>query len=85
MTNVARLAFSHLLQVKQLVPFLSCPGLVTVIHETDTSRLDYCNMLYAGLPLRLTQNLQLVQNVAMHVLKGTPFKFHTYMVLHQLH
>lgn len=33
-----------------------------------TSRMDYCNMMYVVLPLKITQELQLVQNAAAHVL-----------------
>ena len=51
--NVTRVAFFHLRQARSLEPYLSAPDLATVIHATDTSRLDYCNSLYAGLPLNL--------------------------------
>ena len=34
------------------------PDLATVIHATVTSRLDYCNSLYAGLPMNLLRKLQ---------------------------
>ena len=60
--KVARQAFYHLRQVKQLAPYLSQDDLATVIHATVSSRLDYCNSLYAGLPSTLTWKLQLVQN-----------------------
>ena len=52
--NGARTAFFHL---RQLVPYLSTSDLATVIHATVTSRLDFCNLLYAGLPLNLLQKL----------------------------
>lgn len=66
-TNVM-FVFLQLWQFRQLAPFLSQRDLTTVIHITVTSRLDYCNMLYVELPLKLTQKLQLVQNAAAHVL-----------------
>ena len=49
--NVTCLVFFHLRQARQLVPYLSTPDVATVIHATVTSRLDFCNSLYAGLPL----------------------------------
>ena len=63
-SKVAHQAFCHLRQVKQLAPYLSQEDLATVIHATVTSRLDYCNSLYAGLPSNLTWKLQLIQNAA---------------------
>ena len=65
--KVAHQAFYHLRQVKQLAPYLSQDNLATVIHATVTSRLDYCNSLYAGLPSNLTRKLQLSQNAAAQV------------------
>ena len=55
-TRVAELAFFHLHQAKLLAPYLAPEHLATVIHATVTSRLDYCNSLYAGLLLALTRN-----------------------------
>lgn len=66
--QVTNVMFLQLWQFRQLAPFLSQRDLTTVIHITVTSRLDYCNMLYVELPLKLTQKLQLVQNAAAHVL-----------------
>lgn len=34
-----------------------------IIHAFETFRLDYCNAFYIGLSLKITQKLQLVQNV----------------------
>ena len=41
-----------------------------VVKALVTSRLDYCNELYAGLPLKLLQKLELVQNAAARLLSG---------------
>ena len=56
-----------------------------MIHATVTSRLDYCNSLYTGLPLNLLRKLQLVQNAAARVLTGTRWRAHITPVLSQLH
>ena len=48
-------------------------------------RLDYCNSLYAGLPLNLLRKLQLVQNAVARVLTGTQWRAHMTPVLSQLH
>lgn len=52
--------FAQLRVVYHLCPFLECEALLTVTH-TLTFRIDYCNMLYGGLPLKSIQQLQLVQ------------------------
>ncbi len=41
-----------------------------VIHAFITSRLDYCNSLYLGLPKSLLARLQMVQNAAARLLTG---------------
>ncbi|KAF7235720.1 hypothetical protein EYD10_17474 [Varanus komodoensis] len=50
-----------------------------------TSRLDFCNTLYVGLPLKMVRTLQLVQNRAARLLTGTGRYGHMTPVLHQLH
>ena len=84
-TKVAQQAFYHLRQIKLPAPYLSSDDLATVIHATVTSRLDYCNSLYAGLPSTLTRKLQLIQNAAARVLTNTPWKSHIRLTLQQLH
>lgn len=78
-------AFNHLQLVRQLVPCLSSWDLATITHAKVTSRLDYCDILYAGLTLKLTQKLQQVQNMAAHVLTVLPVQMHIQPMLHQLH
>lgn len=50
--------------VLQLVSYLLRPNLATVIHAMVISRVDSCNSLSVGLPLRVTRKLQLIQNTA---------------------
>ncbi|XP_054842011.1 uncharacterized protein LOC129334090 [Eublepharis macularius] len=84
-TAVAKSAFFHLCQIRQLAPYLTPQDLVTVTHATVTSRLDYCNSFYAGLPLGVIRKLQLVQNAAAQVLTGISYQSHITPVLRQLH
>ena len=69
----------------QLRPFLEMSDLATVTHALVTSRLDYCNALYVGLPLKSVRKLQLVQRAAARLLTGAGYREHTTPLLKQLH
>ncbi|KAF7243474.1 Far upstream element-binding protein 1 [Varanus komodoensis] len=84
-TEVARSAFFQLRLIHQLRPYLEYDCLVAVTHALVTSRLDFCNTLYVGLPLKTVRILQLVQNRAARLLTGTGHYVHMTPVLHQLH
>lgn len=45
-TNVAKLEFLNLCQVRRSVPYLSLSNLAMVIHAVVTCRLYYFNLLY---------------------------------------
>ena len=53
-------------------------ALTTLVHALVISRLDHCNALYVGLPLRLLRKLQVVQNAAARLLSGVK-KIPTYL------
>ncbi|KAF7253230.1 Calcium homeostasis modulator protein 2 [Varanus komodoensis] len=84
-TAVARSAFLQLRLIHQLRPYLEYDCLATVTHALVTSRLDFCNTLYVGLPLKTVRILQLVQNRAARLLTGTGRCVHMTPVLCQLH
>uniref|UniRef100_A0A803SUK8 Reverse transcriptase domain-containing protein n=1 Tax=Anolis carolinensis TaxID=28377 RepID=A0A803SUK8_ANOCA len=54
---VAGRAFAQLKLVRQLRPYLVKSDLAMVVHALVTSRLDYCNALYVGLPLKTARKL----------------------------
>uniref|UniRef100_A0A803TS28 Reverse transcriptase domain-containing protein n=1 Tax=Anolis carolinensis TaxID=28377 RepID=A0A803TS28_ANOCA len=82
---VARGAFAQLKLVRQLRPYLGKPDMATVVHALVTSRLDYCNALYVGLPSKTVRKLELVQRSAARLLTGAPYREHTTPLLKQLH
>ncbi|KAF7254152.1 Methylcrotonoyl-CoA carboxylase beta chain, mitochondrial [Varanus komodoensis] len=84
-TAVARNAFLQLRLINQLRPYLEYDCLATVTHALVTSRLDFCNALYVGLPLKTVRTLQLVQNRAARLLTGTGRYTHMTPVPRQLH
>ena len=65
----------HLWWITQLRPYLDTGVLTTLVHVLVVSRIDYCNRLYVGLPLRLMHKLQKVQNTVERLLTGVK-KFH---------
>ncbi|KAF7250086.1 Microphthalmia-associated transcription factor [Varanus komodoensis] len=82
---MARSAFLQLQLIHQLRPYLEYDCLATVTHALVTSRFDFCNALYVGLPLKTVRILQLVQNRAARLLTGTGHYVHMTPVLCQLH
>ncbi|KAF7239847.1 Cardiolipin synthase (CMP-forming) [Varanus komodoensis] len=84
-TAAVRSAFLQLRLIHQLRPYLEYDCLATVTHALVTSRLDFCNALYLGLPLKTVRILQLVQNRAARLLTGTGRYVHMTPVLRQLH
>ena len=68
-----------------LFPYLDVGALTTLVHVLVVSRLDYCNTLYMGLPLRLMWKLQMVQIVVARLLTGMRKHQHISPALAALH
>ena len=68
--SVVRSTYFQLTWVTQLYPYLDTGFLTMLIHVLVVSRLDYCNALYGGLPLVLSERLQQVQNSVSRLLSG---------------
>uniref|UniRef100_A0A803U0T6 Reverse transcriptase domain-containing protein n=1 Tax=Anolis carolinensis TaxID=28377 RepID=A0A803U0T6_ANOCA len=84
-TAISKQAFFHLRQARKLASYLSTEALAMVIHTTVTTRLDYCNALYAGLLKTKTQKIRMVQNAAARLLAGSSIRSHITPILKQLH
>ena len=85
MVSVVHSAYFHLWWISQLCPYLDVRVLTTLVHALAVSRLDYCNALYLGLPLRLMEKLQMVQNVVDRLLSGVGKYQHISPTLAALH
>ena len=66
--SVVCTAHLHLWWIAQLCSYLDAGAFTTLVHALLISRLDYCSVLYVGLPLRLMLKLQMVQNTATRLL-----------------
>uniref|UniRef100_A0A803SWN1 Reverse transcriptase domain-containing protein n=1 Tax=Anolis carolinensis TaxID=28377 RepID=A0A803SWN1_ANOCA len=82
---VAGRAFAQLKLVRQLRPYLEKSDLTMVVHALVTSRMDYCNALYVGLPLKTVRKLQLVQRSAARLLTGAAYRERSTPLFKQLH
>lgn len=61
-----------------LQSFLKKTDLAIVIPALITPRLDYCTVLYMGLPLKRVKKLQFVQNAATRLLSGMGYRCHNH-------
>uniref|UniRef100_A0A670HRU4 Reverse transcriptase domain-containing protein n=1 Tax=Podarcis muralis TaxID=64176 RepID=A0A670HRU4_PODMU len=79
--SVSRAAVYQLHLVRRLRPYLPADCLTRMVHALVISRLDYCNALYVGLPLKVTRKLQLIQNAAARLVTGSSHRDHITPVL----
>jgi len=82
--SITKLAFFHLRRIAQLHPFISIKDAETVIHAFVSSRLDYCNALFTGLPASSISRLQYIQNSAARILTHTKCSAHITPILYDL-
>ncbi len=83
--SLTKSALFHLRRIVQLHPFISANGAVTLIHAFVSSRLDYCNALFIGLPATSIAKLQYIQNLAARILTRTKRSAHITPILADLH
>ena len=87
-TNInkcCKAAFFHLFNIRRIRTFLTHETVQILINSFVTSRLDYCNSLYYGLPASQINKLQRVQNAAARLICHIPRFEHTTPILHHLH
>ncbi|XP_072770846.1 uncharacterized protein [Nerophis lumbriciformis] len=83
--SVTKTAFFHLRNIAKIRSILSTSDAEIIIHAFVTSRLDYCNVLFSGLPMSSIKKLQLVQNAAARLLTRTRKFDHITPILAHLH
>lgn len=83
--QICKNSFFHLQNIAKVRSILSKSDAEKLIHAFVSSRLDYCNSLFAGCPSTSINILQLVQNSAARILTGTRRREHITPVLRSLH
>jgi len=61
-TSVCRAAYYYLKNIHRLKRFFIKEGLVTIVHASITSRIDYCNSLLYGLSDYNINGIERIQN-----------------------
>lgn len=78
-------SFHHLRNISKLRPTLTLLDAEKLVHAFISSRLDYCNSLFFGIPGKSLQKLQYIQNSAARILKRVRKYEHITPILHSLH
>uniref|UniRef100_A0AAR2KZX5 Reverse transcriptase domain-containing protein n=1 Tax=Pygocentrus nattereri TaxID=42514 RepID=A0AAR2KZX5_PYGNA len=83
--NLTRSCRFLLYNIRRIRPFLSREATQVLVQSLVISRLDYCNSLLAGLPMRTIRPLQLIQNPAARLVFNLPKFSHVTPLLRSLH
>jgi hypothetical protein len=84
-SSVCRSCYQQLHCLRKIQRFVSRDAMEKLIHAFITSKVDYCNALYIGIPQFQLRRLQRVQNCAVRLLTGTDRKESITPILKQLH
>ena len=69
-------------KIRRIRKYLTYEAVKTLVQCTVTVRLDYCNSLYCGLPLKTIKKLQLAQNAAARLIaKLSPRESISYILI----
>ena len=85
-SSVCKSSYFQIRQIRQIRSSLDLNSAVLLANSLVTSRLDFCNSLYCGLPACSIKRLQLVQNSLARAVVPSVRKYdHISSVLRQLH
>ena len=83
--KVCKVCYMHIRNIYKIRRFLTTNATKALVQATITSRLDYCNSLYHGLPDTLLSKLQRIQNASARLITGSSKYDHITPVLQSLH
>ena len=82
--NTCKTAFYYIHNIRRVGKYLSVEATRTLVHAVVIGRLDYCNSLLYGLPMKSISKPQRVQNAAARLITNTPRYGHITPVLRSL-
>ena len=85
MNDTCRSGYYHLQRINKIRKYLSDCVTKTLIQALVMSRMDYCNSIYHGLPIKSFKKIQLVQNAAAQVITKTKRRDHLSPILRDIH
>jgi len=83
--HVLSSCYCALRQIRSIMPSLPSHALNTLVTALVHSRLDYCNVVFAGLPACDIQGLQSVLNTAVRLVAGSSRRDHVTSLLRDRH
>ena len=83
--NTCKTAFYYIHNIRRIRIYLSVETARTLLHAVVIGRLDYCNSLLYGQPMKSISKLQRVQNAAARLITNAPMYDHITPVLQSLH
>ena len=84
-TEICKSALCHLRNIGKIRKYLSQNSAIILVHTFITSKLDFCNSLFYGLPKQLTQKLQSAQNAEARLVVLSNRYDHITLILRELH
>ena len=84
-SDVCRISYYHLRRINKIQKYLTKHGVKSLVQALVTGRMDYCNSLYFGLPLKYISKLQFVHNASARAILKTRKRDHITPVLIALH
>ena len=84
-SSITKTCYYHIRRIGKMRSNITSDACKTLVQATITSRLDYANALLYGIPSKLTDRLQMVQNSAARLVTRTRRRDHITPVLVALH
>ena len=80
-----RSSYMHIRRINTIRQYFTNDAVKTLTQSLVTSCLDYCNIIYNGLPMKLINRLQLTQNAAARLIRRFKKRTHITPALRDLH